>query len=147
MEKNGKTISTIGIFIFYRYLKNGLQQISVPKLQMYEVMRNVVQMTCLIWGKSAWLCIWRHAFFQSIVRVLLLGSVVGTSQTAHTAFCPIVSDKKLRGSIVSGRFIKWPSTLLLSLIWASYQISKIVGCAYASYAGNIFSTTGFKGNH
>ena len=30
--------------------------------------------------------------------------------------------------------------------WASYQISKIVGCACAENAGNVFPATDFKGN-
>ena len=31
--------------------------------------------------------------------------------------------------------------------WASYQIRKIVGCACAGNAGNVFPDTDFKGNH
>ena len=30
--------------------------------------------------------------------------------------------------------------------WASFQMRKIEGCAYAGNAGNVFAATDFKGN-
>ena len=35
----------------------------------------------------------------------------------------------------------------LYVTWASYQIRKIVGCAFVGNAGNVFPATDFKGNH
>ena len=36
---------------------------------------------------------------------------------------------------------------LRAFLWASYQIQKIVGCACAGNAGNVFPATDLKGNH
>ena len=35
----------------------------------------------------------------------------------------------------------------MAVPWASYQISKIAGCAWVGNAGNVFPATDFKGNH
>ena len=38
------------------------------------------------------------------------------------------------------------ATCTKEALWASYQIRKIAGCAYAGNAGNVFPATDFKGN-
>ena len=43
-------------------------------------------------------------------------------------------------------FFKYLYLILIDMLWASCQIRKIVGCACTGNAGNIFSTTDFKGN-
>ena len=73
--------------------------------------------------------------------------------TSHTIQWDIITHPCSRYPFLAQQFSymnprSWPSNDRCRIIsqWASCQICKIAGCAYAGNAGNVFPATEFKGN-